>query len=82
MAKFPFFKQLDAKDCGPTCLKILAKHFGKNVNIQDLRDFSETTRIGSTLQGLSIAAERIDIRTLPAKISFLQLAEIHLPCIL
>ena len=25
--KFPHYKQLDAKDCGPTCLKIIAKYF-------------------------------------------------------
>jgi len=79
---FPFFKQLDAKDCGPACLKTIVKHFGKNINIQELRDLSETTRIGSTMQGLSSAAERIGIRTLPAKISLDQITEVPLPCIL
>jgi len=83
MAKdFPFFKQLDSKDCGPACLKIVAKHFGKNINIQELRNLSETTRIGSTMQGLSNAAESMGLRTLPAKISFDQIGEVPLPCIL
>lgn len=25
---FPFYKQLDAMDCGPTCLRMVAKHYG------------------------------------------------------
>lgn len=82
MPKFPFYKQPDAKDCGPTCLKIVAKHFGKTISIQELRELSETLRVGSTLQGLCNAAEHIGIRTLPAKLSFEQLDEVPLPCIL
>ena len=26
--KFPFYHQLDAMDCGPTCLRMVAKHYG------------------------------------------------------
>lgn len=80
--KFPFHKQLDAKDCGPTALKIVAKHYGKAIQIETLRELAETTRIGSTLQGLTNAAEAIDLRTLPAKIDYGQLKEVPLPAIL
>src|SRR5690554_47143 len=42
MAKnFPHYKQADAKDCGATCLKIIAKHYGRTLNIQALRELSE-----------------------------------------
>ncbi len=82
MKKFPFFKQLDSKDCGPTCLKIVSKHFGKTISIQYLRELSETKRTGSSLLGLSIAAEKIGIKTLPGKISYQQIDSIPLPCIL
>ncbi|MBU2974964.1 peptidase domain-containing ABC transporter [Zobellia sp. B3R18] len=82
MAKFPFYKQIDSKDCGPTCLKIIAKHYDKSLDIEELRRMAETTRVGSTLQGLSNAAETLGIKTLPAKINCKQLSEIPLPCIL
>ncbi|WP_396632912.1 peptidase domain-containing ABC transporter [Maribacter sp. R86514] len=82
MKNFPFFKQLDSKDCGPTCLRIVCKHFGKTISIQYLRELSETKRTGSSLMGLSIAAEKIGIKTLPGKISYQQLDSIPLPCIL
>ncbi|WP_166920154.1 peptidase domain-containing ABC transporter [Flavobacterium poyangense] len=80
--KFPNFIQADSKDCGPTCLKIISKYYGKNVNIQELRDYSETTREGSNLLLLSDAAEKIGFRTLGAKLSVAELDEMPMPCIL
>jgi len=37
---FPFYKQPDAKDCGPTCLRIIAKHYGKLISLQEIREYS------------------------------------------
>ncbi|MBS7254941.1 peptidase domain-containing ABC transporter [Flavobacterium branchiicola] len=82
MKKFTNYKQADYKDCGPTCLKIIAKHYGKTINIQELRDISETTREGSNLLFLSDAAEKIGFRTLGVKLSSERLIEAPLPCIL
>ena len=82
MKKFPTYIQADAKDCGPTCLKIVGKHYGKTINIQQLRDFSETTREGSNLLFLSDAAEKIGFRTLGVKLNLERLNEAPLPCIL
>ena len=78
---FPFYKQPDSKDCGPTCLKIIAKHYGKLINTQELRALSETTREGSSLMGLSDAVESIGFKSLGVKLSFQKLLEAPLPCI-
>lgn len=81
--KFPFYKQPDAKDCGPTCLKIISKYYGKNLNLQKIRKFSETTRDGSSLLGLSDAAEKIGFKTLGVKFDFHSLKnEVSFPCII
>ena len=82
MKKFPNYIQADSKDCGPTCLKIIAKYYGKTLSIQDLRDFSETTREGSNLLFLSDAAEKIGFRTLGVKLNLERLDEAPLPCVL
>ncbi|UOK43467.1 MULTISPECIES: peptidase domain-containing ABC transporter [Flavobacterium] len=82
LKSFPFYKQADAKDCGPTCLKIIAKYYGKTINIQELRSLSETTREGSNLLFLSDAAEKIGFRTLGVKLSLERLEEAPLPCVL
>ncbi|WP_350332696.1 cysteine peptidase family C39 domain-containing protein, partial [Phocaeicola massiliensis] len=30
MNTFPHYLQLDAMDCGPTCLRMIARYYGKN----------------------------------------------------
>lgn len=79
--KFPNYKQTEAKDCGPTCIKILAKYYGKLINTQELRKLSETTREGSSLLGLSDAVESVGFKSLGIKLSFNKLLEAPLPCI-
>lgn len=81
-AKFPTYKQTESKDCGPTCIKIIAKHYGKTINTQELRQLSETTRQGSSLMGLSDAAELIGFRSLGLKLAFNKLKDAPLPCII
>jgi len=68
--KFPFYLQPDAKDCGPTCLRIVSKHYGKSISLQQIRNLSETTREGSSLLGLSDAAEDLGFRSLGVQIDF------------
>jgi ATP-binding cassette subfamily B protein len=80
--RFPFYKQADSKDCGPTCLKIVAKYYKKTIGIQSLRILSETTREGSSLLTLSDAAEKIGFRSLGVKLSAKKLIEAPFPCIL
>ncbi|REC46261.1 peptidase domain-containing ABC transporter [Chryseobacterium pennipullorum] len=82
MKKFPFYKQPDTKDCGPTCLRIVSKYYGKNISLQQIRALSETTREGSSLLGLSDAAENLGYRSLGVQIDFNTLVEeVPLPCI-
>jgi len=79
---FPHYRQPDGKDCGPTCLRIISKHYKKVIPLQTIRQLSETTREGSSLLGLSEAAEKIGFKTLGVKINFETLAEeIPLPCV-
>lgn len=82
MKTFPFYRQADLKDCGPTCLKIVAKHYKKTIAIQLLRQLSETTRSGSNLMRLSEASEQLGFRSLGVKIDLERLREAPLPCIL
>ncbi len=81
MKKFPHYNQYDNKDCGPTCLKIIAKYYKKTISLQELRELTETTRLGSSLMGLSEAAEQIGFRSTAVKISLELLMEAPLPCI-
>ncbi|RMZ60497.1 peptidase domain-containing ABC transporter [Chryseobacterium nematophagum] len=82
LKSFPFYRQPDSKDCGPTCLRIISKYYGKNISLQEIRNLSETTREGSSLLGLSDAAEDLGFRSLGVQIDFDTLAkEVPFPCI-
>ncbi len=82
MAKFPFYQQFDAMDCGPTCLRMVAKYYGKHFSTESLREKSYITREGVSLLGISDAAESIGMRSMGVKITFEQLKkEAPLPCI-
>ncbi|MFN9500090.1 MAG: peptidase domain-containing ABC transporter, partial [Chryseotalea sp.] len=83
MGKFPFYKQLDIMDCGPTCLRMIAKYYGKSYTLQELRRKTSITREGVSLLDLSRAAESIGFRTLGARITLNQLINgVNLPCII
>ncbi|MEQ1554497.1 MAG: peptidase domain-containing ABC transporter [Ferruginibacter sp.] len=70
---FPFYKQLDAMDCGPTCLRMVAKYYGRTIPLDYLRNKAEYGKQGVSMLGLADAAEAIGFKTIGAKLSFEQL---------
>lgn len=56
-------------DCGPTCLKMVAEHYGRKYSLQNLRSKSFITREGVSMMGISDAAEAIGFRTMGVKAS-------------
>ncbi len=81
--RFPFFKQLDAMDCGPSCLRMIAKHFGRSYSLQQVRSLSHATREGVSMLGLSDAAENLGFRSRGVRITWDQLRdEVQLPCVI
>ena len=86
--RFPLYRQLDQMDCGPTCLRMIARHYGATYTLQQLRDFSHIDREGVSLEGIGYAAEQIGMETLAIKIRYVSdneeeaaLTEVPLPCI-
>ncbi len=80
--RFPFFGQLDRIDCGPACLRMIAKYYGKVYSSEFLREKCFITRDGVSISGISEAAESIGIRTLAVKVGIESLLnEVPLPCI-
>lgn len=82
MPKFPHYLQPDAMDCGPTCLRIVAKHFGRHYNLETLRNLTWKTREGVSLLTISDAAEKIGFRSQGARLTIDKLSEIPLPAII
>ncbi len=62
-------------DCGPTCLQMIAKFYGKFFALEGLREKCRISREGVSLYGIGEAAESIGFHTLPATMPFENLVE-------
>ena len=74
--------QQDAMDCGPSCLSMIAEHYGRRPDCAKLRKTCSLGRNGVSLLGISKAAEELGFKTVGGRLSFEVLAkEAPLPCI-
>lgn len=82
MPSFPFYKQLDAMDCGPTCLRMVAQFYGKHFTLQTLREKSHLSREGVSMLGIAKAAEGIGLQSMGVSLTWEKLRkEAPLPVI-
>lgn len=79
---FPYYRQLNAMDCGPTCLRMIAKYYGKHYTASTLRQKIGFNKQGVSLLGISETAEKLGFRSRGAKLGLQKLFEAPLPCIL
>ncbi|MEO1418183.1 MAG: peptidase domain-containing ABC transporter [Bacteroidota bacterium] len=83
ISSFPFVRQQEASDCGPACIKMIAKHHGRSVSMTKMREYCQTGRRGSSIKHMSEAAEELGFRTLGVRLSYEELSqEVPLPCII
>lgn len=69
-------------DCGPACLRMISKFYGKNYSLQTLREKCHITKDGVSMLGISDAAESIGFRTAGVQLTWNQIQkEMSLPCI-
>ncbi|MDC7995437.1 peptidase domain-containing ABC transporter [Altibacter sp. HG106] len=73
--KFTFIPQYDQMDCGPACLAMVARHYGKEYALTYLRESSFITREGVSMRGISEAAEQIGLASFTVKIPIQELID-------
>lgn len=82
MPLFPFLLQRNVMDCGPTCLFIICKYYGRSFDLGKLRALTEIGKEGVNILGISDAAEKIGYRSQAVQLNIAELKEAKLPCIL
>lgn len=81
--KFPFYKQPDAMDCGPVCLKIITAYYGKTFPLSHFRKLCSIGKQGTTMANMIVASKALGFKTLAAELPYPQLLnKVALPCIL
>ena len=82
MKTFTAYRQLDYMDCGPTCLRMVARFYGQYYSLEDLREKTYLGKQGTSLLGLSEAAEQLGFRSQAVATDWDTLREdVQLPCI-
>lgn len=80
--KFPHYKQLDGMDCGATCLRMIARHYGRFYSLEYLREITFLDREGVSMMSIADAAEQIGLHTLGVKVGYDRLTDdLPLPCV-
>jgi ATP-binding cassette subfamily B protein len=80
---FEFVYQHDVMDCGPACLVMIARYYGKKYFIRQVRDECFLGKDGANLLGIEEGAMKMGFETMAVKIGIDELIErAPLPCIL
>lgn len=78
---FPFYAQPDAMDCGPTCLRMVLKFYGRHYQMETLRRICHVGREGVSMKALEDAANEVGLRTMAARMAFDKLDLVATPFI-
>ncbi|MCC8146528.1 MAG: peptidase domain-containing ABC transporter [Bacteroidales bacterium] len=79
---FPFHQQLEANDCGPSCLRMICSFYGRNFSVKTIKKACNTTRIGSTVWDLLSASKELGFTAAAVKLSLEEVNRMPLPAIL
>jgi len=80
---FQVILQQDLMDCGPACLAMVCRHYGKHLPLSEVRERTQSGKQGVNILGISEAAETYGFRTLAVQFTYKQLIEeASLPCVL
>jgi len=83
MRKYPFQRQHDTIDCGPSCLMMLSTYHGKKYSLEYFRELCYLNREGVSIVNIEESAKKIGFDTLITSLSLDNLIEDSpLPCIL
>lgn len=70
MKRFTHYIQHDQMDCGPSCLRMVAAHYGKRYSLEGLREKCFLTREGVSMLGISEAAEKIGLGNICVQVDY------------
>jgi ATP-binding cassette, subfamily B, bacterial len=72
---FPIIRQTKLTNCGPTCLQMIAKYYGRAIDLDMLEKLAIINNSSVSLAGLKQAADSIGLRTIAVKIPFQKLLD-------
>ena len=79
--KYPFKLQQSEMDCGAACLAMVCSFYGKNINMNYIRDLADVGRHGTDMLSLAEAAETLGFVSRGLQATYAGLEQLKLPII-
>ncbi len=79
---FRCYRQLESSDCGLTCIRMVARHFGLKVPMKYLHSITDMSRLGMSVMDILNCFSRLDIESRPVRLGIDYLDRMPLPAIL
>lgn len=79
--KFPFTHQLEANDCGPTCIHMISKFYGKYIPVNYLKGLTSIERQGVSALDIVSCLKKIGFQAIATAINSSDINNAPLPAI-
>lgn len=79
---FKCYRQIEHSDCGLSCLKMIARYYGKKIPLRYLHSISELNRLGMSIKDIKECADKIDLDSAAVRIRTENISNMPLPAIL
>lgn len=80
--RFPFYRQLESVDCGPTCIRMVAAYYKKYYKVQTLKSYCNITRIGISANDVLKGCAKIGLQAAAVQVNDTEIQRMPLPAIL
>ena len=79
--RFPHLYQIDEADCGAACLAMVCRSFRRNVALSHIRDIAHTSTDGTSLAGITRAAQDLGLAARSVRASKSRLDQLAPPAV-
>ncbi len=79
---FRAYRQLEHSDCGLTCIRMVARHFGTRVPLRHLHSLVDVNRLGVTIGDLTSCCQSLGLEAAAVKVPPEYVSQMPLPAIL
>lgn len=79
---FKCYRQIEHSDCGLTCIRMIARHYGAEVPLRHLHDTSDLNRLGMSIRDIIDCFRGVGMDAAAVRISPTHISDMPLPAIL
>ncbi len=80
--RFRAYRQLENSDCGITCIRMIARHYGKRIPLKHLRSLADISKLGISVKDIIDGFHSIRMEAAAVRISVADIYRMPCPAII